>query len=158
MSHLILARNSVKKRYLTNYTISSKMALMKKAKSIPFCALCLLLSGCASVLLAGASGGVAYTITNVAYKTIVSPIDRVEFANRLALIKMGIKQVEKEETRNGVKIFAETAELKIHITLEKITSRTTKISVDAAKSIIVKDRATAAAIIEQTEAMLEKED
>jgi hypothetical protein len=68
---------------------------------------------------------------------------------------MRIKYVESEETENGVKILAETSELTIHITLEKITSKTTKISVDAVKSIVVKDKATAAAIIEETEAMIE---
>ena len=149
-------QDSVTKDYLTNQITSSKMPLMKRPKHMNFL-LCyfLLLSGCASVLVAGASGGVAYTITNVAYKTIVAPIDQVEFANRLALIKMGIKQVEREETGNVVKIFAETSELKIHIDLEEITPRTTKISVDAAKNVVVKDKATAAAIIEQTEEMLE---
>ena len=129
---------------------------MKQGIDIRSCVICLLLlSGCANILLAGASGGVAYTITNIAYKTLIYPIDRVEFATHLALIKMGIKYVESEETEDGVKILAETYELTIHILLEKITSRTTKISVDAAKSIIAKDKATATAIIEETEAMLE---
>ncbi len=134
---------------------------MKREINVQFCVFCLLiLSGCANVatvMVGGASNGVAYTISNIAYKTIVSPIDQVELANRLALIKMGIKQVEKKETGNGVEIFAETSELKIHIDLEKITAKTTKIGVDAAKSVVVKDKATAAAIIEQTEAMLEKD-
>lgn len=131
------------------------MALMKQAKNIHFY-LCypFLLSGCASVLVAGASGGVAYTVTNVAYRTIVAPIDQVEFANRLALIKMGIKQIERTETGNEVTILAETCELRIRIDLEKITPNATKMSVDAAKNIVVKDKATAAAVIEQTEAML----
>ena len=115
----------------------------------------LLLSGCTSVLVTGASGGVAYTITNVAYKTIVSPIDQVEFANRLALMKMKIKYRERRERGNGVQIVAETNELSIHIDLERITPNTTKIGVNAKKNIVMKDKATAAAIIEQTEAMLE---
>jgi hypothetical protein len=51
---------------------------------------------------------------------------------------------------------AETSELKINIDLEKITAKTTRISVDARKNIVVKDKSTAAAIIEETEAMLEK--
>ena len=141
---------------MTNHIISSNMALMKQAKNIHvYLCYLFLLSGCASVMVAGASGGVAYTLTNVAYKTIVAPIDQVEFANRLALIKMGIKQIERTETGNEVKISAETSELRIHIDLEKITPKTTKISVDASKNFVVKDKATAAAIIEETEAMLE---
>ena len=48
-----------------------------------------------------------------------------------------------------------TAELKIYIELERITHKSTKISVDAKKGAIVKDRATATEIIEQTERILE---
>ena len=114
----------------------------------------LLLSGCATVLLTGASGGVAYTITNVASKTLISPIDQVEYANRLALLKMKIRYIGRRETGSGVQIVAETNELNIYIDLEKITAKTTKIGVNAEKNIILKDRATAVAIIEQTEAML----
>ncbi|MGE5300824.1 MAG: DUF3568 family protein [Acidobacteriota bacterium] len=134
------------------------MAFVKQDKIIPFYMFWLmLLSGCTSVLITGASAGVAYTVTNVAYKTIVSPIDQVEFANRLALMKMRIKYLERIDTEDGVMIVAETSELDIYINLEKITPKTTKISVDAEKNIVVKDKATAVAIIEETEAMLEKE-
>jgi hypothetical protein len=132
------------------------MAFMRQEKKTPFYIfLFLLLSGCTSVLVTGASGGVAYTMTNVAYKTVVSPIDQVEFANRLALMKMRITYVERMETGNGVQIVAETSELNIYINLEEITPKTTKIGVDAEKNIILKDKATAVAIIEETEAMLE---
>jgi len=130
---------------------------MKQEKRTPFYILgVLLLSGCASVLITGASGGVAYTITNVAYETIVFPIDQVEFANRLALMNMRIAYVERMETENQVKIVAETSKLDIYINLEKITPKTTKISVNAEKNIILKDKATAVAIIEETKAMLAK--
>jgi hypothetical protein len=131
---------------------------MKHEKKFPFYIfLLLLLSGCTSVLITGASAGVAYTVTNVAYKTIVSPIDQIEVANRLALMKMRIKYVERIETGDGVMIVAETSELDIYINLEKITSKTTKICVDAEKNIVMKDKATAVAIIEETEAMLEND-
>ena len=131
---------------------------MRQEKKTPLYILwLLLLSGCTSVLVSGASAGVAYTVTNVAYKTIVAPIDQVEFANRLALMKMRIKYVERIETGDGVIIVAETSELYININLEKITPGTTKMSVNAEKNIVVKDKATAVAIIEETEAMLRKE-
>ena len=134
------------------------MAFMRQEKKTPFYIFwLLLLSGCATVLVTGASGGVAYTITNVAYKTIACPIDQVEFANRLALMKMRMKYVERMETENKVNIVAETSELNIYINLEKITPKTTKISVNAEKNIVMKDMATAVAIIEETEAMLENE-
>jgi hypothetical protein len=135
------------------------MAFMKQnKKTLYFAYVCLLLlSGCASVLIAGASGGVAYSVTNIAYKTIPCPIDQVEFANRLALIKMGMKYVEVIKTENRAKIFAETSELEIYIDLNKITPKSTKISVDAKKNFLLKDKATAEAIIDETEAMLAKD-
>ena len=71
-----------------------------RAKTTPFCLLlciALLSSGCASVLLTGASGGAAYTITNVAYKTISFPIEQVEDAAHRALKKMGIKEAGKKK-------------------------------------------------------------
>jgi hypothetical protein len=131
---------------------------MKLQRTFPF-VFCyyLFMSACASVLVAGASGGIAYTFTNVAYKTILAPIDQVEFANRLALIKMRIRYVESTETRDGEQIIAETSELRITIDIERITPETTRISVNARKNILVKDKSTAAAIIEATEAMLEKD-
>ena len=115
----------------------------------------LLASGCASILLAGASGGAAYTITNVAYKTVSFPIGQVENAAHRALKKMGIKESGKKKIENGVEISATTAELMIYIELERITGKTTKISVDAKKGAILKDAATAAEIIEQIETILE---
>ena len=90
----------------------------------------------------------------MASKTLISPIDQVEYANRLALLKMKIRYIERRETENGVQIIAETNELNIYIDLKQITPKTTKIGVNAEKNIILKDRATAVAIIEQTEAML----
>jgi hypothetical protein len=133
------------------------MAFMKKEKKTLFyISWLLLLSGCASVLVSGAGGGVAYTLTNVAHKTIVSPINQVEFANRLALMKMRINYVERAETADGIEIVAETDELNIYIDLEEITPKTTKMTVDARKNIVLKDKATADAIIKETEAMIAK--
>ena len=132
--------------------------MKQNKKTLPFAYVCLLLlSGCASVLIAGASGGVAYSVTNIAYKTIPRPIDQVDLANRLALIKMGIKYVEVIKTEDRARIFAKTSELKIYIDLNKITPKSTKISVDAKKNFLVKDKSTAEAIIDETEAMLAKD-
>jgi len=135
------------------------MAFMKQNKiMLHFAYVCLLLlSGCAGILIAGASGGVAYSFTNIAYKTIPCPIDQVEFANRLALMKMGIKYVEVIKTENRASIFAETSELNIYIDLNKITPKSTKMRVDAKKNFLVKDKSTAEAIINETEAMLRKD-
>ncbi len=139
--------------------IASNMAFIKQNKKTIYFAFCclLLLSGCAGILIAGASGGVAYSVTNIAYKTLPCPIDQVAFANRLALMKMGIKYGDAINTENRARIFAETDELRIYIDLDKITPKSTKMSVDAKRNFLVKDKSTAEAIIKETEAMLAKD-
>lgn len=112
-------------------------------------------SGCATVMMAGVSGGVAYTITNVAYKTVSFPLPATDVAMRAALRHMDIREVERKNVENGIDIDASTRDLTISISLERITAKTTKISVDARKSIIIKDKATATEIIEQTLAILQ---
>jgi len=127
-----------------------------KDKIIVICLLfgIFLSSGCATLLVTGASGGVAYTVTNIAYKTESFPIDKVESATRRALKNMGIVFTGKERTEDGIRISAITEGLDIYIDLERVTSKSTKISVDARKNLILKDRATAAEIIAQIEKFL----
>ncbi len=111
-------------------------------------------SGCVSVMIAGAGGGVGYTITNIAYKTVSYPIREVETAVRAALKSMDMRETLRESTDKGFRIIAETVELKIYIDLDRITNNVTKISVDARKNFILKDKSTATEIIEQTEKIL----
>lgn len=108
-----------------------------------------LLSGCAAVALTGAGVGVSYTLSNVAYRTFSSPGDQVHTATVDALKKMGIKIVDDYKSENGRTINASTKELDIEINLEEVTLKTTQIKVDARKSIVLKDKATAAEIINQ---------
>ncbi|HBO84138.1 MAG: hypothetical protein A2073_08385 [Deltaproteobacteria bacterium GWC2_42_11] len=112
-------------------------------------------SGCAAIVIAGASGAIVYTVTNIAYKTTSYPFSHVEAATYTTLKNMGVVEVGKKDIENGIKIIAKTPNLKIYIDLERITTKTTKISVDAQENIILKDRATATEIIEQTERILE---
>ncbi|MEW6116637.1 MAG: DUF3568 family protein [Nitrospirota bacterium] len=118
------------------------------------CMVCLS-SGCASLLITGASGGVAYTYTNIAYKTVCYPVDKVVSAMNRALKKMGIREVEHTKENNEIAIKAATTSLTIYIDLEKITAKSTKIVVDARKKVVLKDKATAMEIIEQTIRILE---
>ena len=108
-----------------------------------------ILSGCAAVALTGAGVGVSYTLSNVAYRTFSSPGDQVHTATVDALNRMGIKIVNDYKSENGRTINASTKELDIEINLEEVTLKTTQIKVDARKSIVLKDKATAAEIINQ---------
>lgn len=124
--------------------------------------LALSLAGCAAAPLAiplaisAGGGGVAYTVTNIAYKTVSHPVKRVETATRGTLKKMAIVEEKKELSEDGVlMITAKTEKLDIYIELEKITPATTKIKVNAVRSVVFKDKATATEIIEETEKVLD---
>ena len=111
--------------------------------------LLLFLSGCTAVALTGAGVGVSYTLSNVAYRSFSSPVDEVHNATITALKKMGIMITDDGESDGGRTITAETSDLDIIINLEKVTSKTTQVKVDARKNVILKDKATAAEIINQ---------
>ena len=98
-----------------------------------------LLSGCTAVALTGAGAGISYTLSNVAYRSFSSPVDRVHDATVAALKKMDIKIISD-----------------IVINLEKVTSKTTQLKVDARKRVVFKDKATAAEIINQVGKILEE--
>lgn len=126
--------------------------------------LCLIfLTGCqllplaaSPIVVSGAGGGVAYTMTNIAYKTMSFPSDKVEPSLREALKKMGIKEVGRKSSDGVVTINAKTSKLTIDIELERVTPKTTRIKVDAREGLFFKDKATATEIIVQTEKGLEE--
>ena len=108
------------------------------------------LSACTAVALTGADVGVSYPLSNAAYRSFSCPVDRVHDATIAALKKMGIIMIDNDtSSESGVTITAETRELDIIINIEKVTSKTTQVKVDARKNFFLKDKATAAEIINQ---------
>lgn len=110
---------------------------------------------CATVAVSGAGLGIAYTVTNVAYKTFSFPLDQVHKATTLALKKMDVTIGDNSENEKGRKIKAYTEDLEIIIDLEPITSTCTKMKVNAKKGLLFKDKATATEVIYQTNKILE---
>jgi hypothetical protein len=108
-----------------------------------------LLSGCTAMALTGAGVGASYTLSNVAYRSFSSPGDQVHQATITALKKMDIKIIDDSKSEEGRIITATTRELDIVINLEEVTSKTTQVKVDARKRVVLKDKATAAEIINQ---------
>lgn len=110
-----------------------------------------LVLGCAVAALtaAGASLGVSYTITNIAYKTFNFPLGHVNKATVEALGKMDFTIVAYNNIGEERKIVVAAKDLDIRIKLERITSSTTRIMVDARKWPFFKDKATALEIIYQ---------
>jgi hypothetical protein len=113
-----------------------------------------LLSGCAAIALTGAGVGISYTLSNVAYRSFSSPLSQVHHATIDALKKMDIKIIDDSKLEDGRTITAATEKLDISINLEEVTSKTTQIKVDARKRVVLKDKATAAEIINQVEKIL----
>jgi len=108
-----------------------------------------LLTGCAALVVTGAGIGVSYSLTNVAYRSFSSSMDQVHEATIVALKEMDIKIIDDIKVVNGRTITADTMGLEIIIDLEKVTLKTTQMKVDARKNVILKDKATAAEIINQ---------
>ena len=108
-----------------------------------------LLSGCTAMALTGAGVGASYTLSNVAYRSFSSSGDHVHHATIVALKKMDIKIIDDSKSEDGRTITAATKELDIVINLEEVTSKTTQVKVDARKRVVLKDKATAAEIINQ---------
>jgi len=117
------------------------------------------LSACAApagLAVFGASAGVAmgtsvdYTLNGIAYKTFVSPMPTVRQATLSGLSRMGMKVVQEKKTGSGWTIAATADGREIDIDLERLTPRTTRMRVVANNGVIFKDRATEAAIIDET--------
>jgi len=105
--------------------------------------------GCTTIALTGAGVGTNYTLSNVAYRSFSFSVNRVHRATIAALKKMEIKIDSDTKSADGRTMTAATKKLEITIKLEQITSKTTKIKVDARKNFVLKDKATAAEIINQ---------
>ncbi len=119
-----------------------------------------LLSGCAEVVVPGAFTGASevynYSTSNVVKKTLMGDVGLVKAAAKSALKKMDVRfesmQTEKDETE----IKASTTELDITITIMPVTRATTKVKVNAVEDHVFKDKATAAQILAQIEAELNR--
>ncbi|MBI2399920.1 MAG: hypothetical protein HYV23_02510 [Deltaproteobacteria bacterium] len=135
------------------------------ARFIQMAALAFLISGCAAApvallpaavpaIIAGAGGGITYTFTNIAYRTITRPPEEIERAALKAMEKMSIRVENLRHKEYDTEIRARTRQLKIIITLERMTPTLTRMKVNAKKGLIFKDKNTAFEIIYQTEFFL----
>jgi hypothetical protein len=124
------------------------------------------LPGCAALgltlLSAGvgtaAGTGVGYTLDSIAYKTFTTSVDTLEVATIKALERMDMPITTRESMDNGLKIVALAGDREIDIELDRLTTRTARMRVDARINWLLKDRATAAEIIVQTAQALEDEE
>jgi hypothetical protein len=122
-------------------------------------------SGCAAIGLtlfgvgAGVSAGtgVSYTLDSIAYKTFTASEEGLRAATLKTLKRMDIQVKENQPTESGRKIVAQAGDREIEIELDRLTTKTSRMRVNAKQGMFFKDRATAAEIIIQTERTLDDE-
>ena len=119
-----------------------------------------LIYGCAEVVVPGTFTGAGeyyrYTTTNVGKKTVMGNVSQVTAAAKKALKKMDIQLHDVTTENSETEIEASTAELDITIEMKPITATTTKVTVNAVKDYVIKDKATAAEILSQIEVELDR--
>ena len=98
--------------------------------------------------------GWAYVFSNVAHKTVNHPIGEVDNVVIKASKEMDFKIIDNNKSSDGRTIKAATGKLDIYFDLRKVTSTTTRISLNTVDNIIFQDKATAIELIHQTENVL----
>lgn len=117
-----------------------------------------LLQGCALLAVgavAGAAAGVTYTVMGIAEKTFPEDREAVLAAVQKALVTLDIKTGQVRNIEEGGRIArtelqAFARDLTILITVERVSDRATRVTVDASKRYVLKDKGTATEILAQT--------
>jgi Protein of unknown function (DUF3568) len=104
-----------------------------------------------------AGTGVSYTLDSIAYKTFTASLEGVHGATRQTLRQMDITVQEDQPTDSGRKVLAVAGDRTVEIELDRLTSQTSRMRVNAKQGWFFKDRATATEIIVQTARTLENE-
>jgi hypothetical protein len=118
--------------------------------------------GCAGIgltLLSVAAGtaagtGTSHALDGITYKTFTVPLDGVERAATMTLKRMDLALEEKADTDEGRRLVAKSESRTIEIELERVSSRATRMRVVAKQNWLLRDRATAAEVIAQTDQTL----
>ena len=115
--------------------------------------------GCVTIFAAGAIAGVGhymkYTMDNIAHRTFVADIQQVTLTTLDVLKRLRIKVDTVTKDDSGASIHASANNLAIKIYLLPVSDITTKVTVDAVKHTVLKDRATADEIISQIDHTLQ---
>jgi hypothetical protein len=131
------------------------MHYVRRLSAVVFCFPAMLLTGCEPLSLtllgAGASAGISYTLSGVTYRTFSEPLPKVRKATLIALGRMSIKvkSTKNNEDHREV-ILAKTADRNIEVELEAISPSATRMRSVARNGAILMDSATATEIISQT--------
>ena len=125
--------------------------------AIPFTALALCACEPLAITAAGVGGGaaVSHTLGGITYRTFTAPAANVKTASLGALNRMGIRYTGSQKGEHGSEMLkAKATDREIEITLEPLSSNSTRMKVVARNGGIFYDSATATEIILQTERQL----
>jgi Protein of unknown function (DUF3568) len=119
--------------------------------------------GCAATgfpLTVNGTGGapaqsVNFTLDGIAYRTFSAPLEHLRRATLTTFKRMAITVKSDEVKDDGCRALVATAgDRVVHVELEQITARTTRMRITAKHTWAWRDRATAGEIIVQTERTL----
>lgn len=103
-----------------------------------------------------AGTSVNYTLDGIAYRTFSAPADQLQRATLTTLKRMDIAVSSNELKEDGCReIVGAAGDRTIYVELETLTARTTRMRITAKYGWLLRDRATAGAIIAQTERTLD---
>ena len=112
--------------------------------------------GCAVPMTDGANGpSVNFTLDGIAYRTFGAPVDTLQRATLTTFKRMELALQSDEPKDDGCReLIAADADRTIHVELEKLTARTTRMRITAKRGWVWRDRATAGEFIVQAERAL----
>jgi len=96
------------------------------------------------------SSGVSYSLDSIVYKTFTTPVENLQDATLTTLQRMDITIQENEPSEAGRRITAVAGDRDIEIELDRLTTKVSRMRVNAKQGWLLRDRATATEIILQT--------
>jgi hypothetical protein len=113
--------------------------------------------GCAQVGVAGSTlASVNFTVDGIAYRTFNAPVDQVRRATLSTFKRLDLELKSDEATDDGCReLVGGTGDRLVHVELDKLTARTTRMRITAKHGWMFRDRATAGELIVQTERALD---
>ena len=113
--------------------------------------------GCAQVGVSGSTlANVNFTVDGIAYRTFNAPVDQVRRATLNTFKRLDLELKSDEAADDGCReLIAATGDRLVHVELDKLTARTTRMRITAKHGWMFRDRATAGELIVQTERALD---
>ena len=113
--------------------------------------------GCAGLMDAPGPAGpsVNFTVDGIAYRTFSAPFEQMQRATLTTFKRMNLALKSDEIKDDGCReLVAAAGDRTIHVELEKLTARTTRMRITAKQGWLWRDRASAGDVIVQTERTL----